>query len=357
MAEKFILAQDNAFFVKTIDIPSGLSDADVRDFLAVWVENSSPMQIEKLRFGFVKKTDKATLFAGLDERVYAGFDNNSIATADCFIPSASLLLVCGFEDGAYIFKSGNSISRIVINGGVVDEFSSRKVSENIAEDLKSLRISSVGGERFISVANVISGKNIKVEFFEFDEASFVKGDETSVAVIDKTLTKKQLLSADIRNLDIMRKMAKKRRAEEMRSLFYKAVPLVFVLLFISQIFIWVKDSKKNSLEAEYNEIAPHAKRIETESEKLAELKMFSEKQLHSISALALINEVRPSEIKFIRSEQTSPFDLQITGTAPTVGQVYEFVNALKNLSSVKSVEQKTEIARGSARFTLDIKLK
>lgn len=357
MADKFILAEDNAFFVKTIDVPVGLPDADVRDFLAVWVENSSPMQIEKLRFGFVRNAGKVTLFVGLDERVYAGFDNNTVTTADYFLPSASLLLLSGFEDGAYIFKSGKSISRIVIKDGLFEEYSSTVLSENLAEDVKSLRDSSVGGERFIAVADVSSGNRLKAEFNEFDEASFIKGEKTPIEVIEKPLIKKQLVLADVRNLEIMRKMAKKRRAEEMRRLFYKSVPFVFVLLFISQIFVWLKNSKKTALEAEYNQIAPHAKQVETESEKLAELKMFSEKQLHSISALALVNEVRPDDIRFLRSEQISPFDLRIQGTAPTVGEVHEFVSALKNLPTVKSVEQKTEIARGSARFNLEIKLK
>ena len=357
MADKFILAEDSAFFVKTIDVPSGLSDSDARDFLSVWIENSSPMPVEKLRFGFVRNAEKATLFAGLDERVYAGFEGNNIATADHFLPALALLLLCGFEDGAYFFKSGKSISRVVISGGLIDEYASMQMSENLSEDIKSLRASSVGGERFIAISNITLASRVKVEFFEFDEDSFVKGNTESAKVIDKFLQKKQLVSADVRNLEIMRKMAKKRRSAELRALMYKAVPLVFILLFISQIFLWIKGAKKNTLEAEYTAIAPHAKQIESESERLAELKMFSEKQLHSISALALVNEARPVEIRFLRSQQTSPFDLQIQGTAPTIGQVHEFVNALQNLDSVKSVEQKTETSRGSARFNLDIKLK
>ena len=357
MADKFILAEDIAFFVKTIDVPSGLSDADARDFLSVWIENSSPMPVEKLRFGFVRNVGKATLFAGVDERVYADFENDVVASADYFLPASALLLLGGFEDGVYIFKSGKSISRIVINGGLIEEYSSIPVSENLAEDVKSLRDSSVGGERFIVVSNISLKSGIKVEFLEIDEGSFVKGEESSAKIIEKSLQKKQAVSADVRNLEIMRKMAKKRRSAEMRVLAYKAVPVVFALLLVSQICLWVKGAKKNSLEAEYNLIAPQAKKIEAESERLAELKMFSEKQLHSISALALINEVRPDEIRFLRSQQTSPFDLQIQGTAQTVGQVHEFVNALKNSDSVKSVEQKTEISRGAARFTLDIKLK
>lgn len=357
MAGKFILAEDSAFFVKTIDVPSGLSDSDVRDFISVWIENSSPMPVEKLRFGFVRKAEKATLFAGLDERVYADIEGDDVATADHFLPASALLLLCGFEDGAYFFKSGKSISRIVISGGLIAEYASAQMSENLLEDIKSLRVSSVGGERFIAVSNITLASRIKIEFSEFDEDSFVRGNAESAKVIDKFLQKKQLASADVRNLEIMRKMAKKRRSAELRTLMYKAVPVVFILLFISQIFLWIKGANKNSLEAEYTAIAPHAKQIEAESERLAELKMFSEKQLHSISALALINDVRPVEIRFLRSQQTSPFDLQIQGTAPTIGQVHEFVSALQNLESVKSVEQKTEIARGSARFNLDIKLK
>ena len=94
MADKIILADDSAFFVKTIDAPASLSDADMREFVKTWVENSSPMPIEKMRIGFIRNGGRVTIFAGLEERVFSGFVHAAVSSADYFAPSASLLPLC-----------------------------------------------------------------------------------------------------------------------------------------------------------------------------------------------------------------------------------------------------------------------
>ncbi len=357
MAGKIILAEDCAFFVKSIDVPSALSDADARDFISAWIENSSPLPVEKIRFGFVRNGNIATIFAGAEERLYAGFESVELGATDFFVSPASLLLLGDFDDGAYFVKSGKSVARVEISGGCAKCFSACEISSDLSADIRSLRGISSDGERFLSLNSVTSNGKIKAEFSEFSEYEFVSSKDDSDSIVSCQILKKRLSLADVRDVEILKRMARERRKSEARALFVKSIPLVFLLLIVSQIFLWVKGSRRDSLADEYAKIAPIARSVEGESEKLAELKMFSEKRLHSISELAALSVARPDGVKFVRFEQTSPFDIRLRGSAKSAGSVYAFVGALKNLDSIKSVESQIEIARGEAKYTIILKLK
>ncbi len=358
MAEKIILAEDSAFFVKTIDVPSVLSDSDARDFLSAWIENSSPLPVEKIRFGFVRNGNTTTVFAGAEERLYANFDSIELGAADFFISPISLLLLGEFSDGVYFLKSGNSISRVELSEGGVKSFSSCQISDDIIVDIRLLRADNVAEqERFLRLKDVVSNGKITANFLECKESEFVSGDENESSIFSVQIQKKRLSLADVRDVEILKRMSRERRKSELRAIFIKSIPVVFLLLFVSQIFLWFKGVRVDTLENDYAEIAPKAKAVESNSEKLAELKMFSEKRLHSISELAMLSVARPDGIKFVRFEQTSPFDIKLRGSAKSAGSVYSFVRALKNLDSVKSVEPDIEIARGEAKYTIILKLK
>ncbi len=358
MAGKIILAEDCAFFVKSIDVPSALSDADARDFISAWIENSSPLPVEKIRFGFVRNENVATIFAGSEERLYAGFESVELGAADFFVSPTSLLLLGDFEDGVYFVKSGKSVASVDISNGAVKCFSACEISSDLSTDIRSLRCGNEENrERFLSLNNVVSNGKIKVDFSEFSEDEFVSGVGEYGATVSCQILKKRLSLADVRDVEILKRMARERRKSEARALLLKSIPFAFLILLFSQIFLWVKGSRRDSLAGEYAEIAPIAKKVESESEKLAELKMFSEKRLHSISELAALSAARPDGVKFARFEQTSPFDIRLRGSAKSAGSVYAFVGALKNLDSIKSVEPQIEIARGEAKYTITLKLK
>jgi len=349
MSEKAIFADDGAFFARTIDLPEGLSDADARDFVFAWIENSSPLPMDKMRFGFVRSGPRALVFAGLEERVFGGFDRAALAAADSFLPAFAVLAAGGAPDGVYIVKSEKSFSRVKIEGGAAAEVSA--LSRESGSEASAAALGNFDGARFLEI---LSGNpRGRFEFNEYKTIEF--SGEASPLSVQLSASARSL--ADVRDAAALQKMARVRRMAGARAYAFRLVPAVFALLFISQLFIWKKSSARNELAAEYEAVAPKAKLVEGESEKLADLRMFSEKHLHAIGALALVNVARPEDIRFQRSVQTSPFDVQIQGVAPTVGKVHAFVNALSALDGVKSAEQKTEISRGEARFTVNLKLK
>ena len=347
MSEKAIFADDGAFFARAIDLPEGLSDADARDFAFAWLENSSPLPMDKMRFGFVRRGPRALVFAGLEERVFGGFDRAAVAAADSFMPAFAVLAAGGAPDGVYIVKSEKSFSRVKMEGGAAAEVSA--LSRESGESAASL--GNLDGARFLEILS--GGARGRFEFGEYKTMEF--SGEASPFSVQLSASARSL--ADVRDAAALQKMARVRRMAGARAYAFRLVPAAFALLFVSQLFIWKKSSVRDELAAEYDMVAPKAKLVEAESEKLADLRMFSEKHLHAIGALALANVARPEDIRFQRSVQTSPFDVQIQGVAPTVGKVHAFVNALSALDGVKSAEQKTEISRGEARFTVNLKLK
>ena len=140
-------------------------------------------------------------------------------------------------------------------------------------------------------------------------------------------------------------------------LFVKLVPLAFALLAAVQVFLWFKQSRAFALREEVAVLSPKAKDVESQSERLAELRLFSEKRFNAIDTLALVNFSRADEIRFSRVVQTSPFDVEVAGAAPTIGEVHSFLKALKRVPEIKSVDLKTETSRGEARFNFNIRLK
>ncbi len=353
------MADDSAFFVKTIDAPASLSDADMREFVKTWVENSSPMPIEKMRIGFIRNGGRVTIFAGLEERVFSGFVHAAVSSADYFAPSASLLPLCGLSQGRAIFKSSRSLSFIEFKDGSIESFSAVTLGENIAEDLKKLRAmaGSSGGEKICALAKISLNGRAVVEIAELDESSLLSGDYSSAKISAHQIQKKSLASLDVRDGEIMKKTSRKRRAQEMKMLFVKLVPLAFALLAAVQVFLWFKQSRAFALREEVAVLSPKAKDVESQSERLAELRLFSEKRFNAIDTLALVNFSRADEIRFSRVVQTSPFDVEVAGAAPTIGEVHSFLKALKRVPEIKSVDLKTETSRGEARFNFNIRLK
>ena len=359
MPDKIILADDSAFFVKTIDVPAPLSDTDAREFVRAWVENSSPMPVEKMRVGFARFGGAATIFAGIENRVFGGLDTAAVASADYLVAPSSLLLFCGARDEKIILRSERAISLLEFENGIIRNFWTQSLSEDVAADLKSLRAaaSSGGGERLCSILKVSLNGRAYVKIADFDEESFVASTPSEGAVSEYQIAKKTLALLDVRDGNILKTLARKRRKSEMKALAFMSVPCAFALLLAGQVLLWVKESKLSALEAEVAELAPKAKAVEEQSERLAELRMFSQKRLRAIDSLAVINVPRTDQIRFLRVVQTSPSDLEIQGGAPTIGEVNSFLKSLRRMPEVRSAEMKTETTRGEARFTLNVKLK
>ena len=191
---------------------------------------------------------------------------------------------------------------------------------------------------------------------EFDgEGSLLSGAAVPKAVF--RIPEKALATLDVRDAEIVRAFAKKRRAERLKSACLRLVPLAFALLLLGQIVLWFGERGVSRMAAEFAEIEPQAKEIESRAERLAELRRFSRKKLRAVESLALLNADRPEKVRFLRYTQTSPNSAEIRGYAATIGETNAYLDALKKNPAVASAELKSETSRGEAKFVLGVVLK
>lgn len=348
MADKIIFADDGAFFAKTLDAPESLSDADLRGFVETWVETNSPMPAERMRTGFLRVGGRVHVFSGLDERVFAGLDGAEAESP--VVAPASLLPLCGVSDGFALVRSPRCVSIAEFSDGAIVSLCSRKNSGDAPADIAALRAESgsAGGGRMFAVSDGLVS--------EFDgEGSLLSGAAVPKAVF--RIPEKALATLDVRDAEIVRAFAKKRRAERLKSACLRLVPLAFALLLLGQIVLWFGERGVSRMAAEFAEIEPQAKEIESRAERLAELRRFSRKKLRAVESLALLNADRPEKVRFLRYTQTSPNSVEIRGYAATIGETNAYLDALKKNPAVASAELKSETSRGEAKFVLGVVLK
>lgn len=359
MADRIILTDDGAFFVKTLDVPEGLSDADVCGFVQTWVANASPMPSERMRVGYLRRGGSVAVFAALDARVFAGIDDGVLASARAVIAPTSVLLFAGIVDGVAVLRSPRSVACVRFESGKIADFFAQTLSADfdVSQVVAELKHSadSDGGERFF-VLSKISDDSF-AEISEVDAAAFSSGDMTGGKFVRIPVPKTALRTLDIRRADIVRNAVRKRRVAEAKSAAAKMLPLLFLVLLAFQIFVWAKAAKVSALALEVAELAPAAKSAETLGARIAELQTLSGGRISAVDSLALANFVRPDSVRFSRFSQESSRVFTVAGQAPSIGDAHAYLKLLRERPEISDAEIKTESARGVAKFTIKAVLK
>lgn len=359
MAGKIILADDGAFFVKTLGVPEGLSDADVCGFVQTWVANSSPMPLERMRIGYLRRGGNVAVFSALDDRAFAGIGDGELVAARAVVAPAAVLLFAGLAGGVAMLRSPRSVSCIRFEDGKIAGFFAQSISADcdisrVVAELKRAA-GSEGGERFF-VLSKISDDGF-AEISEVDAASFLSGELSGGKSVRIPVPKTALRTLDIRRSDIVRNANRKRRVAEVKSAAAKMLPLLFLALFAFQIFVWTKSAKVSALALEVAELAPVAKSAETLGARIAELQTLSGGRISAVESLALANFVRPDSVRFSKFSQDSSRAFTVVGQAPSIGDAHGYLKLLKERPEIAAAEMETESSRGVAKFTIKAVLK
>ena len=357
MAKNIILASDSAFFVKTVDVPASMSVADAEDFADTAAETMSPLPADRLRRGFFRRGSKMTVYTGLFERVFDGCPQSVVAGADLVIPASALLSRIHLPDGAYFFESEKSVAFIRISGGNWEDFCAAENSGNFEADFEKLRNFSEFDKsapfKRLVLSNVSCSARGKLEF----KISVSDSSEGAGGEIFGSAKKADLLTADLRDRRTMKKLESVKRKRAAVAVGVWAFPAIFCILFVWQIAHWVSAVSTASLEASLEKIAPAASEIERRSEELGKMFQFTSDKDTPLQMLALVNSLRPDNIAFLKAGTTAAKEIEIRGSAPTIAAANAYYNALSADKRVASANMKTEAGKGSARFSLTLKLK
>lgn len=351
MAKNIILLGGSGFFAKVIDVPSGLSAEDLCGLAETTVAISAPVSIDKLRCGYVRKenADTALAFGGIESNLQDTVSPEDMLTAEVVAPIFSIVPFVNLSDGKYFLRADDSVSAIKIDGGNVVECVSISANGDFAKAEESLAVlcnSSFEGAKTIEILSVGIEKKFALVSYRIDSA-----EESQWKIPLKMLS-----SADMRGAGFKKLAVKARAKAFVKKASIWALPCLFVGLLAYQVAIILKGNKLERLQAHLVQIEPVAKEVEIRAERASELDALFKSKPRGLSAVAILNKVRPEGMVFTKIA-ISGKAVELRGEAPEINKINEFLHALRQSQAVSDIRPKTESAHGGAKFTIFLNLK
>lgn len=355
MNDDFILLADSAFFAKTISVPEGVAERDLSNFADIALETFCPLPPDKTRRAYIVRNGALTIFAALEENIFADLQEETLKSAKLVTPTIALASAAGLGDGFTFLRGKNSLSLIFEKSGMWENFWTLPSEETKEKLVKESLLELALDEVEIPEPNKIPTLQIADIKLARGKLCFeiVGGEQTR----NVELTLKRISSADVRAKSFNEKNRKLAARENALLWSVRLALLTLAILFGWQALLWQDASKLTADEIHLNTLRPIAAEIEKKSEESRRLANFSSEKLHGIQTLAQINQYRPDNIVFARYTQQDPHTVEINGTAQNLAQINTFVKNLEKFKNLERVESKTESAAKGAKFSIKIHLK
>ncbi len=350
----FLFLPDDAFFVKILDASKELNDADCKSLAEAFLESASPLSVEYLSWGFVRKSSKIVLYAASTDRLLKILPEQDIyKTANFACPALSILaLGVGTERDA-IAKFNQNFVAIKFENAEIKSLSiftsdpSKSDDDNLTEFLNAEKI-ALGA---YDIYDIVSVKET------FSKLRFEIKNNTKNEVIQLKLP---LLSfrknSDVRTQDILKSAAKRRLNGLLANGGIFAILLFFLFLLVWQSKVFLDKFNVSKLEEELLTLSPASQKILEMNEQLNYLNSFSKEALFNVRLLAIVNQYRPKDVVFSKSLANTSNALDIEGVAQSIDSVNVYQEALLADPFIADAEMNILNSKsGATRFRLKLK--
>lgn len=354
-----LFVEQDSFFFKIDDLPAGLGESDLRAYASTIAENSSPLQLDVLRWGFCAGNGRIMIFASSAQRLAKNKKlERLMKIAPRALPFAATLWGAEFPDGWSVVSRDGELGNVeyaAINsksGKWLDVFSVSKksgVSEETAlenlrrlsgmdKDFKMYRfgLEKTGLGKFKFFARAKDGNEVSVTRggFKFFSRADVR-DPVSLRAAYKTIFNARLAL----------------------SLFVTAVAFAAILALWNLSF-FLQNSANSKLETSLGAIKPEAQKISEMGSEALFLNSLTSAQMNNLLMIAKINKSRPDGISFLKSSASSNKNIEIRGRSSSVALIKDFEKSLKLRPDIKSaVVQSSGSTAGGTSWTLNVEFK
>lgn len=344
------LIKDSRLFAKTIDIPTGINSGEVASLVENEVEASPLWSGDKSVCSYIQFASTALVYEGSVDTVFADIEKNQLLEAKLVIPTSALLTAFDFQ-GVCVFEFDESISVANFEDGKITSFASCDILFDKSTAISdALSLAGISGENanYYKLSNFTCiRKQVKIDFQQLNENGEVL----------QTLSAKQKISAlataELRNVAELKKSKKSRTQKYVKKFSIFAVLAFVIFLCFWQISNILKESEIKSMQQHFDSISPTAAKIEAKSLEVARLAELTNKKMRPIEIMASINAARPDSVSFARILFEADGKISVEGTAESIANVKEFVDAINNAGNFYA-EMKVDSVGGKTRFVISV---
>ncbi len=358
MSSNPTLLGNNALFVKNIDIPTSISDADLTSFVETTAEDSAPLPPDKLRFSYARNGKNAIFFAGAEDRIFQGISSKELEESPLVIPSAALAFHIKTPDGLFFFEAQESLALIESGKGKWKNFYALPIQDIKSTATQLLEIAEYpqANPPILKLGNcTTTASKINFEISQYANIS-ERVKEENPESSKYSISKKELQKSDIRDKRAIKKFDANKRKQRLQTIAIATIPLLFILMLLWQISQYNTEKKLSAIEAELAISEPQAKLVEAKVEEIAKMNQFTKTQALPMEVLALLNAKRADPITFQRVSIEDK-SIEIRGIAKSILEAQTYHDALKSDKNIESLSMKTETSKNGAKFTLSVNLK
>lgn len=361
VAPGVLLLPSHLFFVRTLNLPTGIKPEEIPSFVEVSLEEISPFTLPQLYYGHYLPAgaSRLVLFAAFRRKldIYVGEDWED---AELVVPD--LVAVLGMapsgprlvfledelEVTAVYWASGGEVPDRVVSRLVLDA-----EGENRREKVRAELRERIGGIPDGIETILIEGEpkarfRDRILLFEMARARVSK--KLSVEV-----PRLQVWAMDVRDKDFLETTRKEKKQN--RWLWQAGLLLLagFVALGVFEGAFFAGSKIIRSRQAQSDALKPEVVRIMDEQALALRLEELEQNRLQPFEMLAYLNRIRPPSVYFTRAGTTGVRSVEAEAVTPKQGDVDRFERALKAAEGTKSVEiRNLRVRDGQSSFTVAV---
>ena len=290
---KFLFIPDDFFIFKQFEVLTKISDKKILEEAFNRIVEDSPLPIEQLLWGIVKKNDDSNMyvwFAGLKDRIQAF--SGELGENTHVMPHSALGMLFAKPSEVCAFSHHGFISVII------DGMPSMFLKSN-ADDFASLRAQLPEKYASLPLRRIVLKDVMEKNMLDYKCSLLTQTEEQSSSEeVKQTITASNVWLADIRSKELLKNLKQQKHWSWISATGIKWAGLGLLLTLIFQGFLgfgYLGLSLKNR---SYKRSLPAVKKIEGKDFLVRQMQTIVEQEVRPFELLGLLNSFRPPTIYF-----------------------------------------------------------
>ena len=350
-----VFAPGHYFFCRRIELPDGLENGEVEDYVVLQLENLSPFPIEHLQYGYAIDAVGAALF------VYAAyrrrFDSNEVGEwekKEVVVPDFIIALL-GEERSSreLCLIADESISIVKYDSGSGLPACIRSYSRNRDEDGELIEAEVDLKNQGVEIDDSMRIWKPDASFSMDSQRCFIGAtNESNSGQIEFSVKRDDLWTLDIRDANTI---AKNQADDRRNNVFWKVViatAACIALLLIGEVFYGGFALFSSYEKGVVSERQPLVDDIDDKNRIANDLVDFQDKTLAPFAMLLGVESFRPEVVYFNKVTSLGSLQLEVEAFAPSQAMANQFKTRVERSENIESVEIKNSQSQASGtRFT------
>lgn len=362
-APAIVILPGHLFFVRSLELPTGIRPEEVESFVEVSTEQISPFTLAQLYYGYYLPPESSRLlvFAAYRKKLQA-FADEAWENAELVVPDFVSILALEHEGPTLVFLQNDADIMLAYwpaGGGVPERLVSRHVhsesaltsAEEVREELRR-KIGHVPA----SARTILLEGPVRARFRDrnlvFDLRQAGGADGPSVEI-----PRPAFWTTDVRDKAFLQASRKVR--QQNRWLWNGVIAIVacFLALAVFEVGLFAGRKILQSRLERVEALEPEVARVQEEEALASRLEELSGQRLLPFEFLQFINRIRPSSVYFTTVSTSGLRSMQIEARTPRAADADRFQEALQRAEGVESVEvQNQQVGRDGTSFTLTVRV-